>query len=637
MENTKSPNTIKITSYKKISKINLSNQHHNSIIKKKYKINTNPLIKTLRNSPLHSFDNKKFQNNLSSLNITDKDLKTTKNKFFKKPKKYIVSAINLSSKDKNINKFNLKNSANLIKKSPINLKNDKKIIIKFIKNYPKTYYQKISNSIEKMKIQTDKTLEAMKKNLEISNREVFHRTTSVINIHRIKKPKHKKTKIIKKENILNLTNSHNKEEHVKLDYSEITKKVKNLSKSLKIFPYSEKHNKKKNIISNSSRCKDFSFNNYTLLGLSKIPNASFINVKCKPFYIPLFKNLEINRNNCYKNMYHLRSFEMDDRILLKNINKIYGTPNILVGLTAYEKEPDIQLRFIINKIKLLLDNIRHFKSNFMINKEFRAAFINMENPVKADYNYILEELCVLIIRIIPQLLKDFYNIIDQLLFINIPELDNEMKKKPKNEIECLKYNIKFFNKVTDYFSACVDIFNVIQKQIAEFKYTSNEFHPLNKNLDLARFDSSCLISMAEAYIEKTKNDQNVFTKFEIGLNLKKKIIEKKEDFDDFERFHRRRRMKLKGDSIKLERINSALNLAANGMKKDTITAEEKRKKINLYKTTSILNSSLIKDMMKYFQDNIKAKIISQQVIERFKTKELKRISNFENNDSNNEI
>ena len=255
-------------------------------------------------------------------------------------------------------------------------------------------------------------------------------------------------------------------------------------------------------------------------------------------------------------MYHLRSFEMDDRILLKNINKIYGTPNILVGLTAYEKEPDIQLRFIINKIKLLLDNIRHFKSNFMINKEFRAAFINMENPVKADYNYILEELCVLIIRIIPQLLKDFYNIIDQLLFINIPELDNEMKKKPKNEIECLKYNIKFFNKVTDYFSACVDIFNVIQKQIAEFKYTSNEFHPLNKNLDLARFDSSRLISMAEAYIEKTKNDQNVFTKFEIGLNLKKKIIEKKEDFDDFERFHRRRRMKLKGDSIKLERINS---------------------------------------------------------------------------------
>ena len=212
-----------------------------------------------------------------------------------------------------------------------------------------------------------------------------------------------------------------------------------------------------------------------------------------------------------------------------------------------------------------------------------------------------------------------------------------MKKKPKNEIECLKYNIKFFNKVTDYFSACVDIFNVIQKQIAEFKYTSNEFHPLNKNLDLARFDSTRLISMAEAYIEKTKNDQNVFTKFEIGLNLKKKIIEKKEDFDDFERFHRRRRMKLKGDSIKLERINSALNLAANGMKKDTITAEEKRKKINLYKTTSILNSSLIKDMMKYFQDNIKAKIISQQVIERFKTKELKRISNFENNDSNNEI
>ena len=58
------------------------------------------------------------------------------------------------------------------------------------------------------------------------------------------------------------------------------------------------------------------------------------------------------------------------------------------------------------------------------------------------------------------------------------------------------------------------------------------------------------------------------------------------------------------------------------------------------KNPSILNSSLIKDMMKYFNKNIKAKIISQQVIERFKNNELKRIKNNRNNnidDKNNEI
>ena len=35
--------------------------------------------------------------------------------------------------------------------------------------------------------------------------------------------------------------------------------------------------------------------------------------------------------------------------------------------------------------------------------------------------------------------------------------------------------------------------------------------------------------------------------------------------------------------------------------------------------------------MQYFQKNVKAKIISQQVIERFKTKELKRLKNIDDN------
>ena len=325
---------------------------------------------------------------------------------------------------------------------------------------------------------------------------------------------------------------------------------------------------------------------------------------------------------------------MNDKALLKNTNKIYDEPSGLVGLSSYIKEPEIQLKFIFNKIKLILDNIKHFKSNYMIKRDFRLAFINMENPIKAEFNYIIEELCVLLIRIIPQLLKGFYNSLDQLLFINIPGIDEEMKKNPSNEIECLKFNINFFNKVTDYFSACVDIFNVIQKQIAEFKYTINEFHPLNKNLDLARYDSTRLISMADSYIEKTKNDESIFSKFEIGLNLKKKKIEEKEEIDGFERFHKRRRIKVIGDAIKLDRINSALNIASNGMKKDIIINEEKRKRIKINKNPSILNSALIKDMMKYFQKNVKAKIISQQVIERYKTKELKRLRNINNNNNN---
>ena len=68
------------------------------------------------------------------------------------------------------------------------------------------------------------------------------------------------------------------------------------------------------------------------------------------------------------------------------------------------------------------------------------------------------------------------------------------------------------------------------------------------------------------------------------------------------------------------------------MKKDL--SDENRKRIKNNKNTSILNSSLIKDMMKYFENNIKAQIISQQVIQRFKTKELKRLRNIEEKANN---
>ena len=629
METLKRPQSFNISYHKKFSNLKLSN--HNSIIKKNLKIN--PLSPTLKNSPINIFSPIKDKaKNIMSLNKTHKNIKSSNSNknIFGNSKKYYIQAVDSINKEKGkVNeKLKFNNSPILNKKSPIYLKKNEKNFVKYIKNYPKTFYQKIANNIQKMKIHTNKTLNAMRKNLKISDKEVFHRTTSVINIHNIKNRKKKQ---------YNFYNNY--EEFTNLDYSLLAKKPKN-SKSFQIIPFSDSPYVNTTKIKTSSSYKNdenFSFKKkkINLLGLSKIPSTSFIKIKDKPFYVPLFKHLE-NNKNFYKNMYHIRSFEMNDKIIQKSSRKIYDMPSALLGLSSYEKEPEIQLKYLFNKIKLIQDNIKHFKSNYMIKRDFRLAFINMENPVKAEFNYILEELCALLIRIIPQLLKTFYNSLDQLLFINIPGIDDEMQKNCTNEIECLKLNISFFNKVTDYFSACVDIFNVIQKQIAEFKYTSSEFQPLNINLDLARFDTSRLISMAESYIEKTKNDENVFSKLELGLNIKRKKRRKKDELDILERFHKRRRIKINLEAIKLDRINSALNIAANGMKKDIMVEDEKRKKINLNKGPSILNSPLIKDMMKYFLKNIKATIISQQVIERFKTKELKRLRTFDNNNNDND-
>ena len=165
-------------------------------------------------------------------------------------------------------------------------------------------------------------------------------------------------------------------------------------------------------------------------------------------------------------------------------------------------------------------------------------------------------------------------------------------------------------------------YSIIQKQIAEFKFSPNEFNILSNILDLARFNSTTLISMANGYIDKTKIDDDIFNNFQIGVNMKKKIESEKET--DFERYHKRRRIKFLNDKEKIDRIKSALNIGNKEIDHGFIfNLNKKKNKIN--QTPSILDSFLIKDMMKYFIPEIKQQIISQRVIERFKKLEIERL------------
>ena len=482
-------------------------------------------------------------------------------------------------------------------------KRNSQSFVKYVQDYPKTFYQKIYNNIEKMKIKADRTIKVMRRNLRLTNHDVFLRATNLVNINTLinRGLKLKKESLKKKENKKNNTNSEQElfEEQNKKNEDYIDSNSKN-----------KQYNKRK---------IDNSLSEKKNLGLEKISLKPFYNIKLKPFYIPLFKSLE-NNNKYYKNMYHTRFSEMKDSTNTNEVSKkIYDAPYILQKVNIFLKQPEVQLKSIYNKLKLLLNNIQYFYNNFLIKREFRHAFINMENPVKAHFNMIIEEVCILIVKLIPLILKEFYFSLSQLLFINIPQINEEMEKTPSNEIECLKYNIHFFQKVKDYYSACVDIYNVIQKQIAEFKFSPNEFTALNNILDLARYNSTNLISMANTHIEKTKNDDDIFNNFEIGLNIKKKKYYEKES--GFERFHKRRKMKLLDDKEKINRIKSALNIGTKDLHNQFIVKLNNKENEN----QSILNSYLIKDMMNYFTPEIKQKIISQQVIERFKKLELERL------------
>ena len=478
--------------------------------------------------------------------------------------------------------------------------NKKRKIIKFnntpVKN--RTIFEKIIENIDKIKIKTNKTLNIIKKNMKISNQEICNRTNKLFSYDKI----FKNNKINPNRNMSHSHNMKNNINNLSLNFSSNNILLDDISQ----INSNDKSNKKDGLLLKEDLSMVNKMNNN--LGIIKIPSISLNSIKQKNFR-------NINR------MYHYRNFNISEESLENKLEKFFMINN-LTGNKTYIKEKKMQFTDIFNKINLVLDNIDYFKRYYMYKDNFYSAFDNMENRKKAEFNLVLEEICVLLIQVVPKLLKKFYENLDILLYVTVPNIGQEMEKEPENEKECLNLNFLFFNTVSFYFLGCVEILKEIQKRIEYFKYTYSEYNLINKYLNLVRYDSSKINSIANIHISKTVKDKEILEKLEIGLGIK----EKKETFNDdiLERFHKRlQNQKILYDSTKINRINSALNLSNNSFSRKKYGSFKKTGKNILEKKDikSLLNNPLVTNMMKYFKNNIKSQIISQQVIERYRTKE----------------
>jgi hypothetical protein len=265
----------------------------------------------------------------------------------------------------------------------------------------------------------------------------------------------------------------------------------------------------------------------------------------------------------------------------------------------------------------------------MDKSQFYISFNKITNKKKAKFNLILEEICILLIKIIPLLLKHFYNVMDKLLYIECPDIRKESLFSPKDEKECLYMNFNFLNRIIVYFRGCIELYKVIQIKIGNFKYTINEFTRINIFLDLTRYNLSKLIWISNINIKKIEQDQEIINKLE-NKNKYKKINE-----NILERYNRRHKIKISDGDLKLNRINNALNInkKINHYCYSPESENNKRKTNKLFynndfdfiKKKGLFNSYLVNSMMKYFDKNFRNKIIAQQVIERYKSMENERI------------
>ena len=543
--NTDSPSKIlsKLPSIDKISPIK------DNIFKKRIDY-SNSLLK--KNVSVDSFFDSK------NLNLRNKE----KSLFFNKK----IKKINANdTSNKKINKSN-----NIISsyKSKLNDKNKNKknkiVKISFVEEKNQSVFNKIVESIEKIKKESQKTYNIIKKNEKKTN---FLKIKDYSNWERIK---------LKSEN------------------SKLKEESGNNSKMLDSFispiaykPTDEEINSKIPKTTNNIRDINFPNNGNKIICVQK--NA--------------------------KKLYHKRNLFITKEQLDTNFFKA-GIITNLWRRTAFLRETEMQINDIFNKIKLILDNIDYFKLSYFNNGNFYAAFDNMKNISQVELNLTFEELCFLLIDIVPKLLQKFYDELDRILYIKIPDLDQEMEKIPTTERECLEFNCAFLNSVSIYFTGCSGILKEIVKRIDYYKFSDKEFLLIDNYLDLARFDINKINSMAGIYIDKMKKDEKIVEKIEMGLGERKKKYNIVGDI--LERVHKRYSKNFRDDT-KLERINSSLNL-----KGDLFGGDEKRKKFILMrraKNLDILNQPVVANMMKYFNDNIKSQIISQQVFERYKLME----------------
>ena len=560
---------------------------------------------------------------------------------------------------------------------------------------PRTIFQRMIVNLDKLKIRTDKTLEVMRKNLRITRDEIKKRreqeremqimsSTYMQNIGE-KKNKRKKNYLMNfkyKNNINNslyITNYKNKSlsnifpnistnnnsNNINYNYNQSisngsttiinfvndtatksnnkTNNTNNINTSFNMNSANKTLNKKSfsQTTKNKNSPKKTKANNDSdseeKINLFKIPEINLSSINSTRAIKPLFPIDKYKR--AYKNMFHYRTLDFSLLYIRKQLYKIYGMPALLVEQTTFSKDNDLNTLSINNKIRLIQDNIDHFKINIMYKNDFLEAFNNMESYQKAEFNCNLEETSCVLIKMIPIILQNYYEIVKKLVSIAIPNIKQERLKKPETESQCLNYNYSFFNSSTEYFNICLEVYRILNLKVNRFVYSIQDFGPLNSYLDILRYTTTNIISMSSSFISKTKNDKKILDKMEVGLSLKKAEVE---EVDILERYHKRHRKQNSEWDLKIERVKRALDMKDGNMSKPE-DYSDKRKYWSKFKIKgkhpgvkrSAFNNSIFRSMLKYFKPEIKSKIIALQIVDRFEMKK-NEMNNIQEEDENNE-
>lgn len=351
----------------------------------------------------------------------------------------------------------------------------------------------------------------------------------------------------------------------------------------------------------------------------------------------------------------------------KNLSNVIIPKNIIQNL-------DYQSGAISDEIKVLLDSIDILRFSLFNSPCLNDVFKSISNIYKQEINLLLEETSGLMMEISQIILSDYSKFLDKIISVLPPSNDRFKVIQVKNEETILNINIRLFSDISLYMKGCYEVYLVLLKQEDDICLNYIKFMELMQFLTRARLNVTNLIFRGKTYINNYNDDKllvdkylderefnlkmintinaiesqdNLISlpksnslkgrnfKFEQKLNLESnekvkkgkflsvkysKVLKKKpnREYNDLsEKIRNQFNYKLNEQSQKMKRLNAILtNNETNDDREEFL--EKSKQSLKTY--SSCLNSNLINKLMKFIPIELKHKIISQRIIERYKEK-----------------
>ena len=168
---------------------------------------------------------------------------------------------------------------------------------------------------------------------------------------------------------------------------------------------------------------------------------------------------------------------------------------------------EFQSKYLIDETNVLLENIQHFKSNFLNNSTILYIFDSINVDYKEKINVTLEETCGLLLQLSKLLLMDFAEYLERFVSIQLPTADKLKKQEVKDETNTFKANCQIFAEVSLYFKGCFEVYNLLIKQIDDLILPRSTFLKVSQFLARSRLNVSTLVFSAKGITDNYRKDE----------------------------------------------------------------------------------------------------------------------------------